>query len=439
MRRWQWVLLVAGVAAALGVWWYYRAHDTAVPAANRVRTVTVSRGSLAVTVSGSGVFSPAVEQKVYAPLGGKVKRVVEVGTVVKEGEPLVWLDASDLQQKVEEAERALETARLQLEDAELTARAQEEQAAQNLAQARSALRTAEINLESARTKLERSRALYEAQAIALADLQADEEALKKAEITYADAQQKVKDLEAQQKITAAQNELRLRQAKLNVEKATADLAEARADLAKAVVSAPFAGTVSSVEVKAGQAVAENAPLLTLIDTAKMIITLQVDETDIAKVKAGQEVDLSLDAYPNQSFKGKVVRIAPQAVQQNNISIFNVEVELANQDGRIRAGMTADGEILVAREENVLLVPLAAVQRQGRSPAVLVVENGQPRRVPVELGLDDGVNAVVKSGLTEGMTILLPTATAQSPTTNRATGWPGPVPMGGMFGAGGRAR
>lgn len=437
MRRWHWALVIAAAAAA-GALWYFQFYHGRVQAAanNRLRTATVTRGSLEVTVPGSGTFAPAAEQKVFAPLAGKVVRVLEAGTRVAEGEPVVWLDDTELRRAVEEAERALKAAEFGLEEARLTARSQEQQAAQDLAAARSSLRTAQVNLEAARADFERAKSLYEAQAVARAEMEAKEQALRKAEIAYEEAEQKLRELGARQKIEAAQVELKQRQAELNLEKARADLARARADLAQATVRAPLAGVVGSVEVEPGQNVAVNAPLFTVMDTTNMVVSLQVDEVDVAQVKEGQEVELSVEAFPDQIFRGRVLRVAPQAVQQNNISIFNVEVEVANRDGRLRPGMTADGDILVMREENALLVPLAAVQRRQGKPVVLVMENGRPRPVPVELGPDDGVNAVIKAGLEEGATVALSPAQGQvqSQGGQRAGGWP-MAPPGAVFGPG----
>ncbi|MCR4420141.1 MAG: efflux RND transporter periplasmic adaptor subunit [Clostridia bacterium] len=422
MRRWHWALIAAvGVAALVGgVWWYYHGRE-AKTAAAQVRTATVTRGTLAVTVPGSGTFSPGREQEMLAPWEGIVKKVVEPGTVVAEGDPLAWMDDSDLRQQVEEAEQALETARLQLEEARLSAASQEQKAREELAQAESSLRTAELNLAAAQKELERSRTLYAAEAVSAAELEADEEAAEKAELAYADAKRTLEALAADQEVAEAQAGLTVRKAELAVQKAQSDLKELQADLEKSVIKAPFAGVVTSVAVEAGQEVQKNAQLLVLADTGTMLLTLQVDETDVPKVKAGQEVEVSLEAYPDESFRGSVLRVSPQAEQQNNISIFKIEVEVPNSEGKIHSGMTADGEIIVSREENVLLVPLAAVQRRGEEAVVMVMENGQPRPARVKLGADDGVNAVVTQGLQEGATVVLTTSagTGAATTTSQA--------------------
>jgi HlyD family secretion protein len=421
MRRWHWALIAVGVVAlALGSWWYYRQHQQAATAANQVRTATVTRGTLAVTVPGSGTFSPGRKQEMLAPWQGIVKKVVEAGTVVTEGQPLAWMDDTDLRQKIEEAEQALQTARLQLEEARLSATSQQQKAEQERAQAESSLRTAELNLTAAQKELDRYRSLYEAEAVSAAELEAKEEAANKAELAYAEAKRNLESLSESQKISAAQSELAVKRAKLAVQKAESDLEELQAELEKSVIKAPFAGVVTHVAVEAGQEVQKNAQLLVLADTSTMLLTLQVDETDVPKVKAGQEVEVSLEAYPDRTFKGSVLRVSPQAEQQNNISIFKIEVEVPNPEGKIHSGMTADGEIIVSREENVLLVPLAAVQRRGEAAMVIVMENGQPRPTRVELGADDGVNAVVKQGLQEGATVVVSwggTGTRSVTTTN----------------------
>lgn len=152
LRRWRLALPVAGVAAVLGGWWYYRAHSAAEPAASRLRAAAVSRGSLAVTERASGTFGAAVEQKIFAPVGARIKRVAEVAAAVKKGESMVWLDDKRFAAAGGRGRKNPGNATVELEEAEVAARSQEQQAAQELAQARSELRAAEVDLDAARAR-----------------------------------------------------------------------------------------------------------------------------------------------------------------------------------------------------------------------------------------------------------------------------------------------
>jgi HlyD family secretion protein len=142
----------------------------------------------------------------------------------------------------------------------------------------------------------------------------------------------------------------------------AALAQASVDLNNTYIRAPVDGVVVSRSVDVGQTVAASlqAPTLFLIaqDLTKMQVDTNVDEADIGRVALEQEATFTVDSYPGQTFRGRVMQIrqAPQVVQ--NVVTYNTVVAVSNLDHKLKPGMTANVKLLVARRENALLVPNA---------------------------------------------------------------------------------
>ncbi|MBP2673004.1 MAG: Efflux transporter, family, subunit precursor, partial [candidate division NC10 bacterium] len=138
---------------------------------------------------------------------------------------------------------------------------------------------------------------------------------------------------------------------------------AQVDLRNTLIRAPVDGVVVSRNVDVGQTVAASlqAPTLFLIaqDLTKMQVDTNVDEADIGRVALEQEATFTVDSYPGQTFRGRVMQIrqAPQVVQ--NVVTYNTVVAVSNADLKLKPGMTANVKLLVARRENALLVPNAA--------------------------------------------------------------------------------
>jgi HlyD family secretion protein len=145
---------------------------------------------------------------------------------------------------------------------------------------------------------------------------------------------------------------------------------------KARVTSPMAGVVITKGIQLGQTVTsgvssfnEGTVLFTVADLKSMIIRVNLNEVDIAKVKVGQPVRVTLDAYPQKTFSGKVRFVAPAAKLQDKIKVFEVEVAIDALEDSFRTGMSANVEILGERRPATLSIPLEALQRRdGRTVA-----------------------------------------------------------------------
>ena len=193
-------------------------------------------------------------------------------------------------------------------------------------------------------------------------------------------------------------------AQAKVVSAQATLDEARVALKAATMTAPFDGTVISVGTEVGDLVSSNTIVVTLADLSNLRVRAIVDETDISQVEIGQEVEITFDAFPGHRFRGQVLEVPLQGTLAQNILTYEVPTSLEGTEGvSLKPGMTANLNIVVGRRENVLLVPVMAVQ-QGEEGNVVTVQDspkGPGVATRVEAGLSDGMYVEVVRGLNEG--------------------------------------
>lgn len=155
---------------------------------------------------------------------------------------------------------------------------------------------------------------------------------------------------------------------------------------QARVTAPMSGVVIKKGVELGETVTsgvssfnEGTVMFTVADLKSLIIRVNLNEVDIAKVRVGQPVSVTLDAYPQKTFSGKVRFVAPAAKVVDKIKVFEVEVALDKLDEAFRTGMSANVEILGERRANALSLPLEALQRRDGQTVVYRLRNGLPEK------------------------------------------------------------
>ena len=155
-----------------------------------------------------------------------------------------------------------------------------------------------------------------------------------------------------------------------IESARAQLAEARANLNHTVITSPVDGTVIARNVSVGQTVAASFQTPTLYTIAKDLKKMEVDvavgEPDIGAVRAGQKVEFTVLAYPNDTFHGVVAQVRENPTTIQNVVTYDTVVYEDNSDGRLRPGMTANASIHIAQVKSALVVPLAALRYRPRS-------------------------------------------------------------------------
>ena len=325
------------------------------------RTISVERGDIVIKVTESGRVEPVTSVDVKSEMAGEVKKLfVDEADTVAAGESLALIQ-------------------------------QESSQAQQVAQARASLERAKIDLDRTERDLERQRALYEKGFVAQKTVEDAEEAYRKAKIQY--------------DLTKRQLWLVLGGMGSVPERSLEDTS-----LETVVIKAPISGVVTSLKVEEGEMITSGTRaymgggsiLMTIADLTKMVVKVDINEVDVAKVEVGQEVRIGFDAIRGKVYHGRVKKIAPAGVLEGNVVVYPVEVEITDLDGRIRPGMTADLDIIVGEARDVLYVPKEAVRRR----RVLVLVDGRPVPRPVVTGLEDDVKVEIKSGLREGDEVVI---------------------------------
>jgi HlyD family secretion protein len=326
------------------------------------RTEPAMRGDITAAVTATGIVNPVTKVLVGTQVSGIIKDIfVDYNSPVRKGQLIALIDPASFQAQVEQARANLSAAKAEL------------------AKARAAFADAE------RTR-RRNRELYDKNLIAESEVDT-------ADTNYETTQAQVNAAEA------------------GVAQAGAALRIAETNLRYSRIVSPVDGVVISRNVDRGQTVAASfqTPTLFVIaqDLTKMQINTSVGEADIGAVKVGQEVEFTVDAYPDRTFAGKVqqVRIEPVTVQ--NVVTYDAVIFVDNKELLLKPGMTANVSIITARKSDVLKIPNTALRfrPQGRAgapsdqkgPGVWVLEGGAPKRVAITLGVTDGTFTEIASG------------------------------------------
>ncbi len=215
-------------------------------------------------------------------------------------------------------------------------------------------------------------------------------------------------------LAAGPDELTVKVAQAAVDQAQVSVDQAKYKLDQATLTAPFDGVVTAVAVVPGQTIGGSANPITFADLSSLQVTTNVSELDRSRLKVGQEVDMTLDAVPGVTLKGKVASISPAGVLQQGVVNYPVTINLSNPDPAVAAGMTANMNIIVDSKDNVLLVPNRAIRSQGRQRSITVMVEGQQISLPVETGMTDGTNTEVSGqGLKEGDQVVLQSSQSQN--------------------------
>jgi HlyD family secretion protein len=292
-------VIIAVAAVAAGGWYYWIRSSDRVP---EYSTITVARGDVVQVVTATGDIEPVLNVNVRSQISGIISKLfVDWNSPVKEGQVLVQLDPATYQA--------------------------------NVLQAEGQLANAKANYQLVQVNTERTRELFQKNLVTKADLDQAE-----ALLLQADAQVKIQ---------------------------SASLDMSKVILARCTIYSPIDGVVISRQVDVGNTVAASlsAPTLFMIanDLTKMQIIAAVAEADIGNVKLDQSVNFTVDAFPNQQFRGRVsqIRNAPQT--QQNVVIYQTIIDVSNPDLKLRPGMTANVSVIVAERNNALRIPNSALR------------------------------------------------------------------------------
>ncbi|MDE3089369.1 MAG: efflux RND transporter periplasmic adaptor subunit [Chloroflexota bacterium] len=435
-------VLIAGGAIVLFVAivaiWVSRSN-AANAAASALETAPVRRGTLIATVSATGAISPRREaQMAFSASGPLTQLPVSQGDPVKAGAVLASLDTRASEFQLAQSEASLTAAQAKLDQLKNPSPADVTAAQASVASAEAALAQlqkptqndltiAKSDLDKAAAALSRAQSDYDRiggvsnpfigmtpQALTLQQAASDYQkalALFNAKINPNDSQLKQAQSaleQARAQLTRLTNpapgDLQSAQAGVDQARAARDLSKARLD--DAIIHAPYDGIVTHVDYDLGSFVPAGRALLGVADTSKLLVKLNIDETDIARVQVGEEVTIGLDAYPDVTINARVTDVAASATTIQGVVNYVVTVTLDPGAVPLKMGMTANANIVVARKDDVLLVPNQAVRAANNKHWVTVQTSpGKTEEVEVKIGLANDQETEVVSGLTEGQPVV----------------------------------
>lgn len=484
-KRTFWIGLAIVLALAGGGYGYYRyVHLSSREPESSLMTSQVTRGDLVISVSGTGVLCPGRESELGfetesgEEMAGYLDEVlVEVGDWVEEGDVLARLEDDDLQLAVVRAYIDLRSTELDLvEITEAATKAELADAETALENARLKLTVAQLRYENAQISsrdadVRDTHIAVQYHAEEVQELEANgagEDALaeawtarQKAEAAFNDAlhESEMEGLEAWNQVDQAQNDVlqaqdklealqsgpdeeAVLQAELQVDRAALALEEAQEDLEAAELRAPFDGTVVDVAAISGERVGAE-PIVTLADLQVPVVQFWVEQSDVSGVAVGNRVEIEFEGLAEQVFNGKVMRIDPALVTVENYLAVQAWASLDLSGGQVDllGDMNADVEVISAEAHGVVLVPIQALREidDGHYAVFVFGANGELAMRPVDVGLQDAVNAEIVSGLEVGEVVSLGQSSTASGAAGEEEEMPEPgqmMPGGGLFGSGG---
>ena len=321
----------------------------------KYKTAEIHRGSIVNTVTATGTIEPIVQVEVGTQVSGIINHIyVDYNSVVKKGEVIAELDKTTL-----EADLASSSATLQSNKTEY---------------------------EYQEKNFLRIKGLHEKKMVSDTDYETAEYQYNKAKSSY--------------------------------EKSQSDITKARQNLEYATIYSPIDGVVIDRAVEEGQTVAAsfNTPTLFTIanDLRQMRVIADVDEADIGGVVEGQQATFTVDAFPEDVFKGSVTQVRLQQTTESNVVTYEVVVDAPNPDLKLKPGLTANLTIYTMQKDSVLLVPLKALRFQPENAPEPVADSANPRArvlwmqspqglqpVNVTTGDNDGIFAEITGDIKEG--------------------------------------
>src|SRR5256886_70557 len=384
MKRFlPWLIVIGGLLLIAFVVRHLRTSGAAT-----YQTANVTRGSITQAVTATGTLNPVLNVQVGSQVSGNIAKLfVDFNSQVKAGQAVAQIDPALFQATVTQAEG-------------------------DLANAQAALELARVNAK-------RTQDLFARKTSSQADLD--------------------------------QAMANLHQAEANVKIKQGALDKAKADLEHCTITSPIDGVVISRNVDVGQTVAASlqAPVIFQIanDLTKMQIDSNVAEADVGVVQVGQDVDFTVDAFPTQTFRGKVAQVRNAPITVQNVVTYDTVIGVSNPDLKLKPGMTANVSIIVARKDNVLQIKNAALryrpaeateakagsatsQGGSRPPGamrqstgrreqktsdrtVYVLSGSRPTPVQIKTGISDGIVTEVAEGLKEGDLVVTAEMAAKS--------------------------
>ncbi|NJO96108.1 MAG: efflux RND transporter periplasmic adaptor subunit [Pleurocapsa sp. CRU_1_2] len=412
-KRFNWIIiiLIALIISGAGIYFVSRRKDA--QPNMQSRTVPVTTQSLKVSFEASGSIEPITSVNISPKNAGRLTALyVEQGDKVKAGQLLARMDSANLTAELAQAQAELAQAQAEYTKA-LNGNRQEA-----IARAKSQVLSAQAQADLSAKRLEKNRWLAQQGAIAQLTLDEYLSEDKTTRASLAEAQEQLQELEN----GSRPEDIAQSKAKVAAAKAQVDLAQT--ELEDTAIYAPFDGIISQKYATVGAIVTPNVSASTTSSaTSSSILSIasglevnaNVSEATIAQIKPNQTVEIVAEAYPYRTFKGRVKQIAPEAIVENNVTSFEVKVELITGQAELRSGMNIDAVFVGKKIENALTIPTVAITtNQGEIGVMVLGDRAQAQFKPVRVGFNENGQTKIIQGLSAGDRVFIDFPPGQAP-------------------------
>jgi len=364
------ILLVAVALGAAGIYYYKRASAASPasaaggagggagraggPAGGRapmtVDVAAVTRAALSEDTQVVGNLVGNATVQVVPKVGGRLEAVnARIGDTVAQGQIIARIEDDEIRQQVRQAEAAFEVSK-------------------------ATIRQREADLKFAQTNLDRAKNLFDRQLV---------------------PRQSLDDADARQQAAAAQLDL----ARAQNNQSAARLQELRLTLGNTVIRSPVTGFVGQRFLDAGGFASTGSPVFSVVDIRLVRLVANLVERDLRRVQAGTPAVVEVDAFPGETFTGRVARVAPVFDPQTRTA--QMEIEVPNPTGRLKPGMYARVSLRVAQKPDAIAVPRNAIVERPGERGVFVVDGQTARYRRVDVGIQAPDKVEIVAGLREG--------------------------------------
>ncbi|WP_353930783.1 efflux RND transporter periplasmic adaptor subunit [Okeanomitos corallinicola TIOX110] len=420
-------------------------------------TVPVAAKTVTVRITASGKVQPVQNVNISPKNPGIITDLdVEQGQKVEKGQIIARMDNSDIKMRILQYQANLEQAKAQLAESQAGSRSEDISQArarlaqaqaqlaiiragnrdQEIGQARAAVDSAKAQLELTQARVNRYQTLAKQGAVSQDSLDQYISENRRAKASLEEAQRRLslqkagnrnEDIKRQAAVVAQEREAlrklengnrpeEIARFKAGVAAANAQLKQQQVQLEDTIIRAPFAGIITQKYANIGAFVtpttsassSTSATSSSIVALAKGLEVLaQVPETDIGRIKQGQQVEIVADAYPDQVFKGRVRLIAPEAVIEQGVTSFQVRLDIDSGVDKLRSGLNVDVTFLGDRINNALTLPTVAILTENGKTGILIPdENNQPQFREITIGTQINNETQVLEGVKEGDLIFI---------------------------------
>ena len=336
-----------------------------------------------------GKLNPKEQVTVTSKASGTIQSInIEVGKAVKKGQLIAKIDDSMYKIQYDAAKVGVDNANQTLD--RMTNFSDETMKSQDIEMAEAAQKSAQTNFENVEKNYLNMKQLYEKGAVAKTDFDS-------IETQYNLTKQALDTSNEALKQATRGYEYNLKGANIGVEAAKNTYKQAGENLKYTQIFSPISGIVSEKNISVGENINPGAPIFTVVNINEMYVDAGVSEIDISKLKVGQIVKVTVDAYKGEVYEGKISNISP--VINENSKTYPIRVTILNKEKKLKAGMFAQLEVILDEHKGTKAVPKEIVLKEGAESFIFVIDKEKAKKKKIQTGYQSNDYIEVISGLT----------------------------------------